>query len=83
MVPGNCLCTKYPGPDPPTYVGNYYYCESGNKEKAVNGLHINHPQWDGDGCPPEDGCCYVAGLPLCSWIAMILPSVSYNHNWRH
>ena len=24
--PFNCPCAKYPGADPPTYVGNHYYC---------------------------------------------------------
>ena len=26
-TPFNCPCAKYPGPDPPPYVGNHYYCE--------------------------------------------------------
>ena len=29
----NCSCDKYPGPDPPKYVGNHYSCESGNARK--------------------------------------------------
>ena len=61
-TPANCPCAKHPGPNPPTYVGNHYYCESGSKEK-VNKLYINDTLWDGDGCPPEDSCCYVAGMP--------------------
>ena len=50
----NCPCAKYPGPNPPTYVGNHYYCESGNEGKAISGVYINDPLWDGDGCPAED-----------------------------
>ena len=53
-VYGNCPCAKTPGLNPPAYVGNHYYCESGN---------INDTLWDGVGCPPENSCCYVAGMP--------------------
>ena len=59
----NCPYAKYPGPNPPTYVGNHYYCESGDDKKSVNGLRINDTLWDGAGCPPEDSCCYVTGMP--------------------
>ena len=26
----NCPCAATPGPDPPAFVGDYYYCESGD-----------------------------------------------------
>ena len=58
----NCPCAKYPGSNPPTYVGNHYYCESGDIRQSVKGLHINDRLWDGAGCPPENSCCYVAGI---------------------
>ena len=62
----NCPCAKYPGPDPPPYVGTHFYCESGNtgtyhgKEHV---LHNNDPLWDGAGCRTENNCCYDAGMP--------------------
>ena len=60
----NCPCAKYPGPDPPTYVGNYYYCESGNTGvHHANVLYDEDPLWDGAGCGPENSCCYDAGMP--------------------
>ena len=64
----NCPCAIYPGPNPPAFVGNHYYYESGNKE-MVNGVYINDPLWDGGGCKAEESCCYVAGMPwfLCQF----------------
>ena len=60
----NCPCAKYPGPDPPTYVGSHYYCESGkNGTYGVNTLYSDDPLWDGAGCGPENSCCYDAGMP--------------------
>ena len=60
----NCPCAKYPGPDSPTYVGNHYYCESGNTGTFdATQLYNNDPLWDGTGCLPENSCCYDAGMP--------------------
>ena len=62
----NCPCAKYPGPDPPPYVGTHYYCESGNTGR-VSGenalLYTNDPLWDGTGCGSENSCCYDVGMP--------------------
>ena len=60
----NCPCSKHPGPDPPTYVGNHYYCESGNTGSFdAKTLYTDDPLWDGAGCLPENSCCYDAGMP--------------------
>ena len=60
----NCPCAKYPGPDPPTYVGNHYYCESGNINRGqYSKIHKNDPLWDGAGCLPENSCCYDDIMP--------------------
>ena len=62
----NCPCAKYPGPDPPTFVGNHYYCESDNTGTYTNEhakLYVEDPLWDGAGCPSENSCCYDAGMP--------------------
>ena len=60
----NCPCAKYPGPDPPPYVGTHYYCESGDTGTFdVSILHTNDPLWDGKGCGSENSCCYRAGMP--------------------
>ena len=60
----NCPCARHPGPEPPLYVGNHYYCES-----AITGafdtskLYTDDPLWDGEGCGPENSCCYAPGMP--------------------
>ena len=62
--PFNCPCAKYPGPDPPTYVGKHYYCESGNTGNYdVTKLYTTDVLWDGAGCLSENSCCYDAGMP--------------------
>ena len=62
--PANCPCAKYPGADPPTYVGNHYYCESGNTGSYdAKNLYTDDPLWDGAGCLPENSCCYGEGMP--------------------
>ena len=61
----NCPCAKTPGPDPPTFVGSNYYCESGNVG-VWNGKHgtlfTADPLWDGAGRKPENSGCYNAGM---------------------
>jgi len=62
----NCPSAKYPGPDPPTYVGTHYYCESVNTgihhgEYAT--LYAGDLLWDGAGCLPENSCCHDAEMP--------------------
>ena len=52
----NCPCAKHPGPDPPTYVGSHYYCESGKNGAQGYALYTNDPLWDGLGCPSENNC---------------------------
>ena len=60
----NCPCAKTPGPDPPTFVGSHYYCESGNTGTYLHAsLYSSDPLWDGAGCLPKNSCCYDAGLP--------------------
>ena len=68
----NCPCAKYPGSDPPDFVGLDYYCESG-----INGqwqdnhrIALDDPLWDGDGCGPDNSCCNQTGLP---WFYRTLP----------
>ena len=60
----NCPCATTPGPAPPAFVGNDYYCESG-----VAGVfqappfYLSDPLWDGTGCTVGNGCCAQAGMP--------------------
>ncbi|XP_065901870.1 uncharacterized protein [Dysidea avara] len=69
----NCPCAKYPGPTPPPYIGNDYYCESGNTgvyDRELHTLYSQDPLWDGYNCPSENNCCNRPGMP---WFFRQLP----------
>ena len=66
----NCPCAKYPGPAPHLFVGDHYYCESGNTGAYENTLYINDPLWDGEGCGTGNNCCAQPGMP---WFCRTLP----------
>ena len=61
----NCPCNTPPGTQPPPFVGNDYFCESGNpNSNNPSKLHTADPLWDGEGCGTLEGdCCAAAGLP--------------------
>ena len=54
----NCPCSIYPGYDPPSFVGNNYYCESGSVDRPdTRTYYFNDPLWDGAGCTGGSSCC--------------------------
>ena len=62
---GDCPCNIPSGPQPPSFVGDDYFCESGNptsnNQKIV---YTDDPLWDGEGCGNDEGnCCSAPGLP--------------------
>ena len=62
----NCPCSTPPGDiQPPSFVGNDYFCESGNPNNGWSSvLYSNDPLWDGEGCGTQEGnCCAASGLP--------------------
>lgn len=60
----NCPCAPTPGPTPPAFVGEHYYCESGNNGQGGNGFFTDDPLWDGAGCVhAKNTCCNTVGLP--------------------
>ena len=61
----NCPCAVTPGPDPPAFVGDQYYCESGDTGSYdFNGYYISDVLWDGNGCHHADNnCCTNPGMP--------------------
>ena len=60
----NCPCADFPGPRPPAYIRNDYYCESGNVGVYdLNELYIHDPLWDGHNCTASNGCCDQTGMP--------------------
>ena len=63
---GNCICNTPPGStqDVQSFIGDNYFCESGNPNYWSYTFYPNDPLWDGDGCGSQEGnCCSVPGLP--------------------
>ena len=60
----NCPCAVIPGPAPPSFVGNNYYCESGAVGPYdVNAYWLSDPLWDGAGCSANNTCCSNTNQP--------------------
>ena len=61
----NCPCNLLPGTQSPSFVGNDYFCESGNPTNThQQKVYTADPLWDGEGCGTQEGdCCAAAGLP--------------------
>ena len=58
----NCPCSSNPGGGPPSFVGNNYYCESGNPtDDWSRQLYASDKLWDGKQC--EDSCCTGTDSP--------------------
>ena len=59
-----CPCAAIRGTDPPSFVRDHYYCESGN-----TGIHdssayfTTDPVWDGLECLESVNCCAHPGMP--------------------
>ena len=73
----NCPCSNCGHPHnavPPAFVGNNYYCESGNPARTVDGYHLysTDPLWDGQQC--EYQCCSNGKSP--PWFSVELPNPS-------
>ena len=75
----NCPCATHPGPPPPAFVGNHYYCESGDMGTyEVAAYYLTDPLWDGIDCGTGNGCCAQIGMP---WFYRKLP-VSVDDNFE-
>ena len=60
----NCPCAQHPGINPPTFVENDYFCESGTPAAAGSMFSWFFDKlWDGKGCPDGNSCCANADLP--------------------
>ena len=60
----NCPCATIPGPSPPAFVGNDYYCESGDVGTYdLVSYYLSDPLWDGSGCGNGNGCCAQIAMP--------------------
>ena len=69
----NCPCADDEGRQPPSFVQDHYYCESGNVGNAESQWYPSDPLWDGDGCPTGNTCCNPPNLP---WFNRILDTLS-------
>ncbi len=62
-----CPCSNRnsPGSSPPSFVGNDYFCDSGNKQRFHGQLifYPNHPLWNGTGCGSNSDCCTFQNPP--------------------
>ena len=71
-----CPCVG--GTAAPTFIGNDYFCESGNPATTyTNILYASDPLWDGQGCgsPP---CCEMSSPPgvTAPWFCKQLPQAT-------
>ena len=73
----NCPCSQGSLQTPQSFIGNDYFCESGNpstNRTYQKILYTQDPLWDGKGCGPLEGnCCSAPGLP---WFNKILNSTT-------
>ena len=59
----NCPCALYPGPSPPSFVGDHFYCESGSTSyPSGSTYYTDDPLWDGASCG-KGTCCSNNELP--------------------
>ena len=60
-----CPCSTGSTQTVPSFVGNHYFCESGNNGSNWSDiLYTSDPLWDGQGCGSlESSCCNVPGIP--------------------
>ena len=70
----DCPCATGSSNVPPSFVGNNYYCESGNTLSSTidYNLYANDPLWDGQRCSAEGTCC--SGRRSPPWFVVNLPS---------
>ena len=74
LTAANCPCSPETGQRPPRYVGNNYYCESGNQntneDSFLLSLYTDDKLWDGEQC--EGTCCSGSRGP--PWFSVSLPN---------
>ena len=72
----NCPCFNDDGQgtDPPSSVGDNYYCESGNPNYHTATLYTDDPLWDGQQCEGEGTCCTGTGINSPPWFRVQLPA---------
>ena len=66
----NCPCSTAAGSGPQSFVGDNYYCESGNPTDSSNSFYSADKLWDGKQC--EGTCCTDSKSP--PWFSVRLPN---------
>ena len=62
-----CPCASSHGADPPAFVSDHYYCESGNAEgRNEDAYYTTDPVWDGLDCSGSVNCCAHPDMPWFS-----------------
>ena len=71
-----CPCDNGSSNNPPFYVGNNYFCESGNQNSSFTNyfLYADDPLWDGKQCSSEGTCCGNGRSP--PWFSVTLNNPS-------
>ena len=69
-----CPCDSGSSSSPPSFVGNNYYCESGNKNSSFTNyfLYADDPLWDGEDCSTEGTCCSGINGQFPPWFTVPL-----------
>ena len=57
----NCPCAADPGRTAPSFVGENYFCESGNTGTYSSQWYLDDPLWDSQGCASGSTCCNRGG----------------------
>ena len=61
-----CPCNSNVNTQVPSFLGNGYYCETGNNVElsfSYDALYTNDPLWDGQQCGGEAPCCTHPNMP--------------------
>ena len=66
----NCPCSTVAGTGPQSFVGDNYYCESGNPTDILGSFYSADKLWDGKQC--EGTCCTDSKSP--PWFSVHLPN---------
>ena len=75
----NCPCSKVTTQNSTlqSFIGNDYFCESGNPYIYQHKLYTSDPLWDGKGCGSLEGdCCTAPGLP---WFNKVLNTTTTDY----
>ena len=61
----NCPCINVhqSSPQPPSFVGNDYFCDTGSTHRFEHIFYGDDPLWDGAGCGPANTCCSLNNPP--------------------